>query len=124
MYVDNEAGQSITVLSQTNPVLITDTMLLGFKPGYAAWCATKDELWVTDANNGKVFFYKDENGALVSIGSTSTGADAHAIAFSDDGKFAWITNQGANTVSVIDVETHLVIKTIPLGNKPNGIVIR
>ena len=53
-----------------------------------------------------------------------TGAGAHAIAFSGDGKTGYISNQTANTVSVIDVATHKVVKTINIGTKPNGMVWR
>jgi YVTN family beta-propeller protein len=37
---------------------------------------------------------------------------------------AYITNQEAASVSVIDVMQHKVTKTISVGKKPNGIVIR
>jgi len=52
------------------------------------------------------------------------GDGAHAIAFSGDGKTAYITNQMANSVSVIDVASRKVSKTIPVGQKPNGMVWR
>ncbi|MBK7525990.1 MAG: hypothetical protein IPI59_00165 [Sphingobacteriales bacterium] len=57
-------------------------------------------------------------------GNITTGADAHAIAFNADGTNAYVTNQGAGTVSVIDVATHSVSNTIMVGSKPNGIAIK
>ena len=51
-----------------------------------------------------------------------TGADAHAIAFY--GGYGYITNQGANTVSILNAVTHAKIKDIVVGKKPNGITFK
>ena len=53
-----------------------------------------------------------------------TGADdtEHGIAFSTHGKAAYVTNQGAGTLSVVDVTTNKVTTTIKVGAKPNGLV--
>jgi YVTN family beta-propeller protein len=37
---------------------------------------------------------------------------------------AYITNQLAGTVSVLDVQEKKKLKDIPVGQKPNGILIR
>ena len=37
--------------------------------------------------------------------------------------YAFITNQLDNTVSVIDAQTHKVIKTIPVTGKPVGVAV-
>jgi len=37
--------------------------------------------------------------------------------------FAYITNQVDNTVSVIDISTNTVVKTIPVGSVPNGVAV-
>ena len=104
---------------------MSSTTALGFKPGYAAWNAGTEELWVTDASNGRVVFYKKLAGSeWTQTGSTLTGADAHAIAFSSDYKMAWVSNQGAGTVTVLDANSHSVLKTITVGQKPNGIVLK
>lgn len=52
MYVDNEDGQSISVIDvATNAV--TETIVLGFMPGIASHNGTKNELWVSDPMAGK-----------------------------------------------------------------------
>ena len=57
-------------------------------------------------------------------GAFNTGAGAHAISFTIDGNNAYVTNQTANTVSVVNVANHTVTKTINVGKKPNGVVIK
>jgi len=122
MFVDNEFGQSISVIDVASNVKLA-TILLTFKPGYAAFNSATNELWVSDATNGKVAYYADMGGnTWMKHGEFVTGADAHAIAF--NGNYGYVTNQGANTVSVINTTTHTKIKDIPVGKKPNGIVFK
>lgn len=116
MYVDNETAKSITIFHGTT-LELAESFSLGFMPGMAA--TTPDgELWITDAENGKVVFFAA--GDTVKSGEAATGAGAHAIQFSGDGLTGYVSNQGAGTVSVIDVATHAVTKTITVGAKPNG----
>ena len=97
--------------------------MLGFMPGYAAFNGEMKELWVTDPMAGRVHWWKqDSNGKFVKGGALLTADGAHAIAFK--GMTAYITNQEAASVSVIDVMKHEKIKDIKVGEKPNGIVIK
>lgn len=123
MYVDNETDKTVTEIRVAD-LSKTDTISLGFKPGYVAFYHQADELWVSDATNGKVVYYTLQNSNWVKVGEIITGADTHAIAFNLDGSKAYVTNQGAGTVSVINPTTHLVTKTITVGSKPNGLVFK
>lgn len=120
MYVDNESAKTITAIHGVT-LDVVRTYILGFTPGMAA-TAPNGVLWVTDTENGKVVLYPVES--AVKSGEIRVGAGAHAIAFSRDGKTAYISNQGAGTVSVIDVEGLAVKITVTVGAKPNGLVIR
>ena len=82
------------------------------------------ELWVTDPDNGLVHYYTLSGTHWVHGGSFATGAGAHAIAFSSDGMTAYVSNQMAASVSVVNVMTHLETKEITVGTKPNGILLR
>ena len=123
MYVDNEQSQTISEISVSG-MNVVSTINLGFKPGYVAYHTQSGELWVSDATNGKVVYYTLVAGVWTLRGSISTGADAHAIAFNAEGTKAYVTNQGAGNVSVIDVATHTVSKTIGVGKNPNGIAFK
>jgi YVTN family beta-propeller protein len=123
MYVDNETSKTITEISVSG-MNITQTINLGFKPAYVALNSSNGELWVSDATNGKIVYYTLVGGVWTEQGNIVTGADAHAIIFTNDGLKAYVTNQGANTVSVIQVATHSVSNTISVGTKPNGITLK
>ena len=125
MYVDNEDGQSISVIDvPTNAVV--ETITLGFMPGIASHNGTKNELWVSDPMAGKVHYWTYDTAMAMWMhgGAFNTGAGAHAISFTMDGNTAYVSNQTANTVSVISVANHTVTKTIAVGKKPNGVVIK
>lgn len=121
MYVDNEESQSITVIDVMT-MIVSDSINLGFMPGMAAYNATMAELWVSDPDAGKVHYWTLSGTTWVYGGEFNTGAGAHAIAFK--GMKAYITNQMAGTVSVIDVMNHTKTKDITVGTKPNGIAIK
>jgi YVTN family beta-propeller protein len=123
MYVDNELSQTISEISVSD-MNVTSTINLGFKPGYVAYHTSSGELWVSDATNGKVVYYTLVGGVWTLKGDIVTAANPHAIAFNSDGTKAFVTNQGAGNVSVIDVPAHTVSQNIAVGSKPNGIVIK
>lgn len=124
MFVDNESTGSISVIDVASNMNVA-TINLGFKPGYAAYNSSVDELWVSDATNGKVVYYKDMGGnTWMKHGEFISGTDAHAIVFTNDGAMAYVTNQGANTVSIFKVSNHTKLKDLPVGKKPNGIVLK
>ena len=52
--------------------------------------------------------------AVLAIGLVAMASTAEAK------PFAYVTNQGANTVSVIDTDTNAVVVTVPVGNNPYG----
>lgn len=120
MYVDNEAGKSLSVIDPAVRAVVA-TFALDFTPALAA-VSPAGELWVTDTENGKLVFFDASNGAR--LGELDTAAGAHAFAFSRDGKKAYVTNQEAASVTVIDVSTRTATKTIAVGTKPNGIIVR
>lgn len=122
MYVDNEDGQTVSIID-VKTLKVVETVELGFMPGYAAFHAETKELWVTDPTAGKVHWWKQNaNGKFVHENALITAMGAHAIAFK--GTIAYVTNQDAASVSVIDVINHKKIKDIKVGSKPNGIVLK
>jgi len=125
MYLDNEDGKSISMIDvATNTVV--QTIPLGFMPGSAAHNASRKELWVTDPDNGKVHYWTwDATTSKWTHGGVfDAGAGAHAVGFTSEGGTAYVTNQLAASVSVIKVADHSKLKDIPVGKKPNGIIIK
>jgi YVTN family beta-propeller protein len=55
------------------------------------------------------------------IASIPTGSGRHDLAFSDDSRFAFVTNEADGTVAVIDVAKLTVTRRLPVGAKPVSI---
>lgn len=119
VYVENEPDQTVSVIDRTT-LSVKQTFSLGYKPG-SINAATNGELWVTSPDRGVV----ELRNATGQIQQTiPTGAGAHWVLFSGDGTRVYVSNEWANTVSVIDRSTSRVTATIPVGAKPNGMVWR
>ena len=56
------------------------------------------------------------------IETITTGSGAHGVSASADGAFVFVTNIADDSVSIIDVASQEVLKTVPVGDRPNGIV--
>ncbi|OJV17294.1 MAG: hypothetical protein BGO21_25720 [Dyadobacter sp. 50-39] len=125
MYVDNEDGKSVSVIDVASDKVV-QTILLGFMPGSVAHNPSKKELWVTDPEDGKVHYWTWDAAMQdwMHGGVFQAAAGAHAVGFTTDGTTAYVTNQMAQSVSVISVSNHSKIKDIPVGKKPNGIVLK
>mgnify|MGYP006276680767 CR=1 FL=1 len=121
IYVDNERGKSISEIN-VDSLRVVSTIACGFTPAYAVYVPS-GELWVSDADAGRIVYYRPVNNEWSQAGSIATGANAHAIALNKDASLAFITNQGAGTVSVINTASHTVTATVRVGSLPNGIVI-
>ena len=118
MYVDCEATQDVYAIDASS-LEVLFRIPLGFTPGMSVRAPT-GELWATDSQGGRVVIYSLDD--RWEMGQVATGAGAHAIAFSADGSRAWITNQQADTVTVVDVAARTVITDIAVGSKPNGVL--
>ncbi|HRO13481.1 MAG TPA: DUF305 domain-containing protein [Paracoccus sp. (in: a-proteobacteria)] len=51
-----------------------------------------------------------------------TGRGAHGVSVSADGAFVFVTNTADDSVSAIDVQRQKVVGSVPVGDRPNGIV--
>lgn len=122
MYVDCEVAKAIKAIDPKT-LEVVRTYSLGFTPGYAAVPPSRtDELWLTDVDAGKIVFNKTATDSKVA--DVPTAAGAHALAFTLDGKTAFVTNQLGASVSLVDSATRTVKSTVAVGKKPNGIVLR
>lgn len=123
MYVDCEVSKQIFEIDGTS-LDITDTIQLTFTPAYVNLNSLTGELWVSDAEFGGVHTYELISSQWVENGFLLTGLNAHAIGFNAAGDKAYITNQGAANVSVVDAVALTKIIDINVEKKPNGILIR
>lgn len=90
--------------------------------------ATPDSRELLVANQGS----REKPGKTVSIidletfktaKPIETGPGAHGVAVDREGRYAYVTNIYANSVSVLDVKKRKVVAAVPVGKGPNGISV-
>lgn len=81
-----------------------------------------DQGYYFNQPNGK-FVYKIDLEEKEVVGEIESGVAPHGIVVTKDGKFVYVTNILGEDVSVIDVDSGEKIKSIKVGNKPNGISV-
>ena len=120
-YVDNEVDGTISAID-TRSLQVVQIYHLGFTPGMVGY-GPDDNVWVADSYNARVAI-RNTTSTDQDLAVAAAGAGAHGVVFNGDKRTAYVSNQSANTVSVIDVVSHQTIATIPVGSKPNGMVWR
>lgn len=126
-------GKKVFVsLSGENAVAAIDTAThkvvtkINVGPGPIQLFATPDSSTVFVANQGS----KAKPGNSVSMIDVAslqvrktipTGNGAHGVVVDKDGRYAYVTNAFAHSVSMIDIKTGTVLKTTDVDLNPNGI---
>jgi YVTN family beta-propeller protein len=118
-YVDNESDGTLSAID-VKTLSVVRTYDLHFTPGMAAY-GPDHAVWVADPVNARVVLFDAASDQR--LGEIPAGPGAHAIVFDGRGR-AYVTNQDANTVTVIDVAQRAALKQLSVGTKPNGGVFR
>ncbi len=144
VYVADEESSTISVIDAASFKKIGD-IPVGQGPHNVQVAPDGKLVWVT--NNGEPGkpagktpgqgMPKSEHGAMAGAGEVwalDTASDtvvakvpvgmhpAHVVV-APDGRYAYVTNGGENTVSVVDISALRVVATIPVGASPHGIRI-
>ena len=92
-------------------------------PGPARLALQPDEayLWVSCESNAQSSIVVVSPREMKTVARFPTGKGRHEIAFSDDSRFAFLTNQDAGTVSVIDIRRLIKKADISIGSRPVSI---
>ena len=123
MYADNEKDETISIINTMNNMM-SDSIHLGFIPGMVSRNTMMNQLWVSDPAGAKIHFWTQNGDAYSYGGSITVGDGAETMVFSQDGKTCYVTNQDENSVSIVDVAGLKEMMQIPVGERPNGLVIR
>jgi YVTN family beta-propeller protein len=115
------AGKVASV--DTDSFRVTRDIEAGSRPVRTALQPDGKYLWVGNdaAKAGESGVTVIDTGDGRVIARVPTGAGHHEIAFSDDGRFAYVTNLESGTVSVIDVRTFSKIRDVATGPAPTAL---
>ena len=120
MYVDNVMSQTISIIDATTMKKEAQNIILSFEPGMVAYNPKDNTVWITDETKGNVVIFSNKT----AIATINAGPGSHGIIFDPDYTKAYVTNQLADTVSVISTSHKMKMKDIAVGKKPNGMVLK
>ena len=130
LYTMNAGSDDISKIDLTTDEVVRRIPVVPGTPPAPAGSAQHEPYQSLIASNGLMFVTCRKSGQVrvvdlsqdKVIDSINTGARPLIPAISPNGKELWIPNQGANTVSIIDIETRQVITTISgLLSQPHAI---
>ncbi|MFT6880366.1 MAG: DNA-binding beta-propeller fold protein YncE [Algoriphagus sp.] len=121
--VSNGARKSVNFVNVTT-FSVVDFIDFDFNPGNLIFNTLLDELWVCASMQNQVKVFKKIDNLWTEIKSFDfPEANPHMIKFFQNGEMAILVNQFQNTAVFLDTKTKEIIKTIEVGQKPNGIAI-
>ena len=122
LYVTMPTSEKVALVD-TNAFEMTHEIDAGANPMRVELQRDQRYLWIgndtSDAATSGVTIIDTEE--LKAVKFIPTGAGHHEIAFTDDNRYAFVTNREGGTVTIIDVQTLEVAKQIETGSKPMAV---
>lgn len=118
--VANRGAGSVSFIDGTSNQVST-LAISGSEPMYVVYVPTKDKIFVGDRAGKKVHIINPQTKAVES--SITVGNGVFHMWADGMGKQLWVSNDIDNTISVIDLNTNTVVKTINVGMKPHDVFL-
>jgi len=122
LYVTMPTSEKVALVD-TNAFEMTHEIDAGANPMRVELQRDQRYLWIgndtPDAATSGVTIIDTEE--LKPVKFIPTGAGHHEIAFTDDNRYAFVTNREGGTVTIVDVQTLEVAKQIETGSKPMAV---
>lgn len=118
--VANRDAGSVSFIDATSNQVST-LAISGSEPMYVVYVPTKDKIFVGDRAGKKIHIINPQTKAVES--SITVGNGVFHMWADGMGKQLWVSNDIDNTISVIDLNTNTVVKTINVGMKPHDVFL-
>ena len=124
-FVANEASRTVSVIDVESRETIKN-ITVGERPSHIEVSPWNGKVYVTVAGMGDVAVIDNESLEIISSINIGREHRPHGITFIPNGRYAYVTNQGSNSVSLIKLigkksGAGKVISTIPVGRFPGSI---
>ncbi|MEV6600986.1 YncE family protein [Actinoplanes sp. NPDC051346] len=120
MYEKDMSGSGVAVVDTANRQIVR-YLATGVQP-FTLAVGPDDRLWVPIHSSGRVEMYA-AGGTQRADGRVSVPANPHAVAFSAGLRRAFTANHESNAVTVIDMPTARVLRSIPVSRAPHSVAV-
>lgn len=123
LYVTDDARGQLVAIGLRRGRVVSRTFG-GFGAHHMAFRPGHHELWVVLGERARTIALVDTTypSRPRRTGFFSPGGLVHDLAFTPDGRRAWITYDGRSSVGVFDVRTRRLLATLPAGPPPQHVV--
>lgn len=119
--VANRSGGNISFIDANSNQVVNTLPITGSELMYVVYVPSKDKIYVGDRAGKKVHIVNPQSKVVESAIAVGNGV-FHMWA-DGQGKQLWVNNDIDNTISVIDLNTNTVVKTINVGLKPHDVFL-
>lgn len=122
LYVSMPVSGKIAVVD-TQAFQVTHEIDAGTQPTRVEIQSDQRYLWVGNSNNeeGESGVTVIDTAELAPVKFIATGPGHHEVVFTDDNRYAFVSNRDDGSVTAIDVQTLEVVKNIKTGSRPMAI---
>ncbi|MBN1995990.1 hypothetical protein JW935_00475, partial [candidate division KSB1 bacterium] len=121
LYIMNGSAETLSKMNLEDNAIVQNIVETGQVPNQIA--VHNKKLYLVNSGTDDIFVIDPQNDRQVEkIIALKSGSNPWFIAFAGTFK-AYVTNFVGNSVSVIDIESGSVVKDIPVGTAPQGILI-
>lgn len=120
VWVSNRGDNSVSVIDTRTDSVVTTLSTGGVFPVKVRVRPGAGEVWVVNNRSGSVAVFDRLRRRRVT--TIQTGERPLGLAFSPDGRSAWVTRPGHNEVVEIDAVARTIVRRLATGASPDGIL--
>ena len=119
LYVTMPLINAVAVV-RTEDWKVDTTLSVGLRPTHIVMAPDGESVWVTDGEVGGAAGGVTvlDPAKRVVVARLVTGRGRHALAFTDDGRLAFLSNEAGGSVSVIDAAKRVKLRDVATGPRP------
>ncbi len=121
-FISNNGSSNVSVV-ETAGQTVERTASVGANPQGSAVTPDSAFVYVTNAGPGNLSLINTSTWAVSTISDASFDGPTF-VTIDKDGDYAYVSNSGSNTVTIIDMSDNSITGTITVGNGPEGMAIQ
>jgi YVTN family beta-propeller protein len=122
LFTSNIGSNTITILERAGETWRPTHVPVGAGPEGLALSPDERELWTAHTGDGAVSII-DVGGKKVIASVAARTRRSNRVKFTRDGRYALISDLDGGEIVVVDARTRAVVRRVPLGSMPEGILI-
>ncbi|MGZ4275772.1 MAG: protein kinase domain-containing protein [Solirubrobacteraceae bacterium] len=119
VWAASQSSGSVTQVSTAGRGAVVGRIAVGRGPSAVAW--GHGALWVANTDDGTVSRVDGRRGVQTAVIALASGSDPTSIVVGPGG--IWVASERAGTVARIDPARNAAVKTLTLGNRPQGLAV-